>query len=528
MPLTPQITITANLQQITGAVDAAKVTFELANYGNTIPRVSGTCVIVQTSTTATADGSGNISVVLWGNDVVTPSGTEYTAKFYNDAGGLLQQVAYQFTGSGSFDLSNVVPLGQTVTSPPQPNSATPQVFTPVAHEFLTGMNSVGQFSAAQPAFSDLSGTASTAQIPNLAASTITSGTVALARGGTNADLSATGGAHQVLKQSSVGAAITVGQLAAADLSDTATTGNVLRGNGTSFVSAALAAADLSNGITGSGAVALATSSTLTTPNIGAATATSINKVAITAPATGATLTIANNKTLTANNSIAIAGTDGTTLTGPASPPTGGVLSYGGPKQQIFTGSGTFTIPTGVTAVKATVIAAGGAGGGAQAAIGAAGTGGGAGGCGIKWLSGLTPGNTITVTVGTGGTGVANGTGNAGTASSISSGTQTITTVSTNAGGGGGANNNVQAGAAAAGTGGDLNFGGGQGGWGNSNNVGGPGSNSIFGGGGGGGLAGAGGAANAPGAGGGGAGGNSGSTQPGGAGANGIVIFEWAS
>lgn len=58
-----------------------------------------------------------------------------------------------------------------------------------------------------------------ADIPNLAASIITSGTLALARGGTNADLSATGGTSQVLKQTSVGGNVTVGQLASTDLSD---------------------------------------------------------------------------------------------------------------------------------------------------------------------------------------------------------------------------------------------------------------------------------------------------------------------
>lgn len=52
------------------------------------------------------------------------------------------------------------------------------------------------------------------------------------------------------------------QPAAADLSDTATVGNVLRGNGTAFISAVLAAADLANGVTGTGAVVLASAPTL--------------------------------------------------------------------------------------------------------------------------------------------------------------------------------------------------------------------------------------------------------------------------
>ena len=75
-----------------------------------------------------------------------------------------------------------------------------------------------------------------ADIPNIDASSITTGKLALARGGTNADLSATGGTSQVLKQTSAGAAITVAQLAASDLS---------------------------NGTTGSGAVVLAASPTIT-------------------------------------------------------------------------------------------------------------------------------------------------------------------------------------------------------------------------------------------------------------------------
>ncbi|MCQ3933139.1 MAG: hypothetical protein DPW16_22045 [Chloroflexi bacterium] len=56
-----------------------------------------------------------------------------------------------------------------------------------------------------------------ADIPNLAASKITSGQLALARGGTNADLSATGGTSQVVMQENAGAAFTVRALVAADI-----------------------------------------------------------------------------------------------------------------------------------------------------------------------------------------------------------------------------------------------------------------------------------------------------------------------
>lgn len=69
------------------------------------------------------------------------------------------------------------------------------------------------------------------------------GTLGLSRGGTNADLSATGGASQVLRQSSIGAAVTVSQLAASNLS---------------------------NGTTGSGSVVLAASPAFTGTATGAA------------------------------------------------------------------------------------------------------------------------------------------------------------------------------------------------------------------------------------------------------------------
>src|ERR1043165_596427 len=60
-------------------------------------------------------------------------------------------------------------------------------------------------------------------IPSLNASKITAGTVTLARGGTGADLSATGGAGQVLKQSTSGGAITVATLTYADIASKPTT-----------------------------------------------------------------------------------------------------------------------------------------------------------------------------------------------------------------------------------------------------------------------------------------------------------------
>ena len=65
--------------------------------------------------------------------------------------------------------------------------------------------------------------------------------------------------------------------------------------------------------------------------------------------------------------------------------------------QVFTSSGTFTVPEGVTKVKVTVVGGGG-NGGAQVGGGASG-GGGSGGVAIKLVSGLSPGGAVSVTVG---------------------------------------------------------------------------------------------------------------------------------
>lgn len=197
----------------------------------------------------------------------------------------------------------------------------------------------------------------------------------------------------------------------------------------------------------------------------------------------------------------------------------------GCKGQVFTSSGTFTIPAGVTALKATVVGGGGGGGGSQAGACFDAGGGGGGGCAIAYLTGLTPGNTISVAaIGGAGSGGSSsgGNGTAGGTSTISSGTQTIPTVSATGGalGTGGASGvSYPRAAGGAGSGGSINL---TGGAGDSKRSG----DSIFGGqqatltntnG----FAGA-----AYGAGGSSAGNSAGASHSGAAGATGIVIFEW--
>lgn len=130
----------------------------------------------------------------------------------------------------------------------------------VTSKWIDSISTMGVPHASQPAFTDISGTASTGQIPNLAASKITSGTLALAQGGTNADLSAGGSttaflaqdaSHVVSSRSIVAtdvpvldtSKITTGQLALArggtgvDLSASGGTSNFLAIDGSHVISA---------------------------------------------------------------------------------------------------------------------------------------------------------------------------------------------------------------------------------------------------------------------------------------------------
>jgi hypothetical protein len=252
----------------------------------------------------------------------------------------------------------------------------------------------------------------------------------------------------------------------------------------------------------------------------------------TTPANGA-LDIGNGTgftrtTLTAGTGITITNGAGS-ISIAASGGGGGIAGIGG---QVFTSSGTFTIPTGVTLLKVTVVGGGGNGGssgGSSSCQTFAGGGGGAGAIAIKYLTGLTAGNTLTVTRGA-----------AGGTSSVASGTQTITTVTATGGSAGVAGNGGGGGGGAGGsaTNGDINIPGqyGQDGLFNYSTgvcVSGLGGSTPFGFGGiqqtnyHGGANSVGAAGTGFGSGGsGGASSNSGSSFGGGAGAGGIVIFEW--
>jgi hypothetical protein len=111
---------------------------------------------------------------------------------------------------------------------------------------------------------------------------------------------------------------------------------------------------------------------------------------------------------------------------------------GGMKHQIFTSSGTFTVPSGVTSVLVTLI--GGGGGGSKGrGTDAPGSGGGSGGVYYRTPVTVTSGSSISVTIGAGGAGGAGTTYNGSAGGTSSFGTYLSAT-----GGAGGVNNGAWA------------------------------------------------------------------------------------
>ena len=59
-----------------------------------------------------------ISVPLWGNDVISPSGTYYEIAVIDTLGNVVQSGIYQFTGTQTIDLSNATQITQPSLLPP--------------------------------------------------------------------------------------------------------------------------------------------------------------------------------------------------------------------------------------------------------------------------------------------------------------------------------------------------------------------------------------------------------------------------
>ncbi len=255
--------------------------------------------------------------------------------------------------------------------------------------------------------------------------------------------------------------------------------------------------------------------------------TAVNTTTARSIAAGTGISVANGDGVSANPTITNTGVTslaaGTGIS--VSAGTGGVtvsstVTPGFSNIAVFTSSGSWTVPAGITACKVTVIGGGGGGGVSWEPSAAGGGGGAGGGTAIKFVSGLTPGGVVGVTVGAGGAGgvaISGVYGTGGTGGTSSFGGYCSAT------GGAGSTSSSTAVLGGFGSGGDLNFAGGPGqittsytGAAGGNSFMGAGAPSISGG--------------SPSAGraygGGGSGWNSTIGVPGGAGAAGVVVVEY--
>jgi hypothetical protein len=128
MALTPQITLTATLLDLSGSQagstsNPAILRVALAGFGLTLPCVPGTANLALIGPEDYPDnGSGQITVELWGNDVINPSTTYYAITLLDGNGNIVQTGAYKFTGTQTIDLSNAP---QIYPTPPISPTLTP-------------------------------------------------------------------------------------------------------------------------------------------------------------------------------------------------------------------------------------------------------------------------------------------------------------------------------------------------------------------------------------------------------------------
>lgn len=114
MAAAPGITLTALLQDLAGnpigsAANPCKISIALCGFGPILPKIAGTSMLAKVGPIYLESVNGSFSTLLWGNDAITPSGTYYTIALLDGQGNVVQSNAYVLTGSGSFDLSNLVP-----------------------------------------------------------------------------------------------------------------------------------------------------------------------------------------------------------------------------------------------------------------------------------------------------------------------------------------------------------------------------------------------------------------------------------
>ena len=122
MSLTAQITLSAKMSSVLGVGEDGYLRITLCGFGQIMPSVPGTAMLADAGVPQTVGPGGSsspLTQLIWGNDVISHANTFYEIAVLDSARNVIQCGNYQFTGSGTIDLSTatqiVTPYGFITT-----------------------------------------------------------------------------------------------------------------------------------------------------------------------------------------------------------------------------------------------------------------------------------------------------------------------------------------------------------------------------------------------------------------------------